>query len=404
MNKINSTGEVASTNAVSNNHPLPMRMDAARGQQALPPLDSPSNLRLHASGSTPTASTDQTVQRVAPDACRQNQPASTNPITLFAKLMTGSLALLAGHRVATYPGDFAKDPGGTLWAAINLAQRATAEHLQTGNHSVIDRYSHYIPDDSPCYGARAEITHSLPSNVQGRWYPGKSLVELSNNIQLQTPPAEVAAHEFVHCYTHPEFRARNEKHPSWQAMNEGLTTHLTEKVPSTRRFWHSGKDAYHTFKLPSGKSWPQAAQDIEKKVGEDTLHRAFFSGDDDAIRKVSSAAAQIYPQVASQRTESQMWLAGQLRGGQHLAECYAGALLAAGQPLPGTSTHNMLPVFSYSDISPDQANRMQRQAQASKQRMGDVFDAAFFAADLKTQKTALSMLREDLLMHWKPVL
>ncbi|RLM28913.1 type III effector [Brenneria salicis ATCC 15712 = DSM 30166] len=287
---------------------------------------------------------------------------------------------------------------------MNLNQRATPTHLQTGNHSVLNRYGDYIPDNSPCFGAKAEISHDLPSHVQGRWRPQKSLVELAANIQMQTPPADVAAHEFVHCYTHPEFRARNEKHPSWRAMNEGLTTHLTEKMPSTGKFWNFGKDAYHNFRLPSGESWPQAAQHVENKVSENTLLRAFFSGDDDAIRKVSTAAAQVYPQVASQRTVDQIWLAGQLRGSQQLAECYAGALLAAGQPLPDSWTQNMLPVFTFSDISPDQAKLMQQQAQASHQRMGEVFDAAFFAADPKTQKTALSMLREDLLMHWKRVL
>ncbi|MEW5289212.1 type III effector [Erwinia papayae] len=407
VNEINAAGKIARSTAVSNEAPSPMRMDAARGQQAQPPLDSPSGLRLRATTSAAAAPAEQAVENPPAADARRTAPTSVNPITLSAKLMTGALALLAGHRIASYPGDFARDPGGTIWAAINLAQRATPAHLQTGNQSVLNHYGRYIPDNSPCFNARAEIAHDLPSHVQGRWSPGKSLVQLDNNIAMQTPPADVAAHEFVHCYTHPEFRDRinnNNNNPSWQAMNEGMTTHLTEKIPSTGKFWHFGKDAYHGFKLPSGRSWPQAAQDVEKKVGEDTLLRAFFSGDDDAIRKVSTAAAQVYPQAASQQTESQIWLAGQLRGAQHLAECYAGALLVAGQSLPESWTRNMLPVFSYNEITDHQASQIKQQALESKQRMGDVFDAAFFAADLKTQKTALGMLREDLLMHWKPVL
>lgn len=406
VNKINSAGEIASANAVSNNGPTPMRMEAARGQRAEPPLDSPSTLRLRASTSSQTTSAEPTAANRpagAPSA-RNARPSSINPITLTAKVLTGTLALLAGQRVARYPGDFAKDPGGTLWAAVNLAQRTTPEHLQTGNHSVINRYGKHIPDNSHCFGAKADIAHNLPSNVQGRWQHDKAQVEISNNIQLETNPADVAAHEFIHCYTHPDFRARNMEHANWQAMNEGLTSHLTDKVQVEGKPWHFGKDAYHTFKLPSGKTWTEAAQQIEHKVGEDTLLGAFFGGNDAAIRKVSTAAAQVYPQVASQRTESQMWLAGNLRGSQHLAECYAGALLSAGEPLPNSWTRNMLPVFSFSDISHDKAQLMQQQAQQCKQRMGDVFEAAFFAPDLKTQKTALGMLREDLLMHWKPVL
>ncbi|QCR10235.1 type III effector [Brenneria rubrifaciens] len=287
---------------------------------------------------------------------------------------------------------------------MNLAQRATPDNLRAGNHSVLEHYGKYIPDNSPCFGARAEISHNLPSIVQGRWTYKTSLVELGANIQLLNHPSDVAKHEFVHCYTHPDFKTRNEKHPFWRAMNEGLTTHLTEKMPSAARFWNFGKDAYHRFKLPSGDSWPQAAQRVESKVGEDTLLRAFFGGDSSAISKVSTAAAQVYPQVASQRTESQIWLAGQLRGSQQLAECYAGALLAADQPLPDSWTRNMLPVFSFSDIKPEQAKLMQEQAQASRQRMGEVFDAAFFSADTKTQQQSLGALREDLLMYWKPVL
>ncbi|RLM19728.1 type III effector [Brenneria alni] len=287
---------------------------------------------------------------------------------------------------------------------MNLAERTTPDHIQAGNQSVLEHYGKYIPDNSPCFGARAEISHDLPSRVLGIWTPAQSRVALNANIAFPDCPSDVAMHEFVHCYTHPDFKIRNEKHPSWQAMNEGLTTHLTEKMPSLGKFWNSGKDAYHRFKLPTGDSWPQAAQRIENKVGETTLLRAFFSGDDDAIRQVSIAAAQVYPQVASQRTESQIWLAGEMRGSQQLAECYAGALLAAGQPLPDSWARNMLPVFSFSDITPDQAKLMQEQAQASRQRMGELFDAAFFSADLSTQKQSLAALREDLLMYWEPVL
>lgn len=368
VNKINSVGNVAAAHRVSGSEPEPMRMDAAHGQQARPPLDSPSNLRLRAAPDAPVAALgDATPSVPAATAPQQNQPESVNPITLFAKMMTGTLALLAGHRVASYPGDFAKDPGGTLWAAINLAQRATPEHLQAGNQSVINHFGRYIPENSPCFSARMEISHNLPPNVQGRWNPNKSLVELSNNIQLQIPPGDVAAHEFIHCYTHPNFKASNKNNPSWRAMNEGLTSRLTDKVPTTGKFWHSGKkDAYHTFTLSSGKSWTQAASDVENKVGEETLLRAFFSGDDDAIRKVSTAAAQVYPQVASQQTESQMWLVGQMRGSQQLAECYAGALLSAGQPLPHSWTKNMLPVLNYADIPKDKAVLMQQQASESK--------------------------------------
>ncbi|RMP60712.1 Type III effector HopV1, partial [Pseudomonas syringae pv. berberidis] len=55
-------------------------------------------------------------------------------------------------------------------------------------------------------------------------------------------------------------------------------------------------------------------------------------------------------------------------------------------------------------ISPGHAKKIQAQAEKSQKRMGIVFDTAFFSPDLKTQRLALGMLREDLLMHWKKVI
>lgn len=55
VNKINSVGDVAAAHRVSGSEPEPMRMDAAHGQQARPPLDSPSNLRLRAAPDAPVA-------------------------------------------------------------------------------------------------------------------------------------------------------------------------------------------------------------------------------------------------------------------------------------------------------------------------------------------------------------
>ncbi|WHU82388.1 type III effector (plasmid) [Pantoea agglomerans pv. betae] len=389
--------------------PEPMRLDAARGQKPKGPMDAPSPLRLRAiAGGMHTEEAGITVpadvnQLPTPDARPET---GLNPVRLFLKLMVGTLALSTGVRFARYPGDFAKDPGGSVWAAINMKRRSSITHLEQGNQTVLEHFGAHIPKGSACFNARAEVTHDIPSGVAGLWNRQTQRLMLNPNIHFDSHPAAVAGHEFIHCYTHPEFVERHIKHPHWKALNEGLTTHLTEKLPPPKRLLPIpvAKDPYHGFKLSTGDSWPDAARRIEVEVGEDVLLKAFFGGDDQAISEVAKAAAQIYPKIASSTTERELYRAGSMRGGQHLAECYVGALLKNGQKLPDSFTNYLLPVFSYSEINPGHAKKIQAQAEKSQKRMGIVFDAAFFSPDLKTQRLALGMLREDLLMHWEKVI
>ncbi|SDW61936.1 hypothetical protein SAMN05444064_105113 [Pseudomonas syringae] len=413
LNNIDTTARAAASRAVEGPaDPLPMRLDAARGQQPQPPMDAPSSLRLRASG-TSSGGEPQAAQENSGSAAAENNGAvralrepGIDPVRLFVKLMVGTLALSTGCRLTRHPEDFAKDPGGSIWAAMSLQHRSSQKDLDHGNRTVLERYGAYIPKDSKCFKAKADVTHDIPSGVAGQWNSKTQRVKLNPNIAFESHPAEVAGHEFIHCYTHPEFRERQINYPHWKALNEGLTTHLTEKLPPPKRRLPIplAKDPYHDFKLATGDSWPGAAKRIEGAVGEDTLLKAFFGGDDHAIGEVARASAQIYPKLASSRTEQELYRAGMLRGSQQLAECYAGALLASDQPLPESWTRNMLPVFSFSDMQPEQANKVKRQAEKSRERMGIVFDAAFFSPDLKTQRQALGMLREDLLMHWENVL
>ncbi|GKQ29880.1 type III effector [Pseudomonas syringae pv. theae] len=412
LNGIAPTAQASASHAVEGpTSPTPMRLDAAQGQRPLPPMDAPSSLRLRASGTSsggePQAAQENSGSAAADNngAARARREPGIDPVRLFVKLMVGTLALSTGCRLTRHPDDFAKDPGGSIWAAMSLQHRSSQNDLDQGNRTVLERYGAYIPKDSNCFKAKADVTHDIPSGVAGQWNVKTRQVKLNPNIALESHPAEVAGHEFIHCYTHPEFRGRHIDHRHWKALNEGLTTHLTEKLPTPKRLLPIplAKDPYHGFKLATGDSWPAAAKRIEGAVGEDTLLKAFFGGDDDAISEVAKAAAQIYPRLASSRTEQELYRAGMMRGSQQLAECYAGALLASGQPLPESWSRNMLPVFSFSDMQPEQAKKAQLQAEQSHERMGIIFDAAFFSPDLKTQRQALGMLREDLLMHWENV-
>lgn len=412
LNKINPAIQAAAPQAVEGpESPAPMRLDAAQGQRPLPPMDAPSSLRLRASAAPASeqnrasTSTSDSAAIDEADPAPDRRESNINPIKLAVQMMVGFLSLSSAYRMARFPGDFAKDPGGSLWAAINLQHRSSPADLVKGNQTVLERFGAHIPKDSKCFKAKADVTHDIPSGVAGQWNFKTRRVKLNPNIAFESHPANIAGHEFIHCYTHPEFRGRHIDHRHWKALNEGLTTHLTEKLPTPKRLLPIplAKDPYHGFKLATGDSWPAAAKRIEGAVGEDTLLKAFFGGDDDAISEVAKAAAQIYPRLASSRTEQELYRAGMMRGSQQLAECYAGALLASGQPLPERWSRNMLPVFSFSDMQPEQAKKAQLQAEQSHERMGIIFDAAFFSPDLKTQRQALGMLREDLLMHWENV-
>ncbi|WP_235814390.1 hypothetical protein [Pseudomonas syringae group genomosp. 3] len=234
--------------------PEPMRLDAARGQKPKAPMDAPSSLRLRAiAGGMPSEEAGTT----APADVNQPPPADVRPemgvgpVRLFVKPMVGTLALSTGVRFARYPGDFAKDPGGSVWAAINLQHRSSVTHLEQGNKTVLERFGAHIPKDSACFKARADVTHDVPSGVAGQWNHKTQRVKLNPNIHFESHPAQVAGHEFIHCYTHPEFVERHIKHPHWKALNEGLTTRLTEKLPDPKRLLPIplAKDPYHGFKL-----------------------------------------------------------------------------------------------------------------------------------------------------------
>jgi hypothetical protein len=110
-----------------------------------------------------------------------------------------------------------------------------------------------------------------PDSVVGESYDGK--------IYINKDKADVgtAYHEQMHHYSSSKFISSFGV-VSGVKFNEGVTEYLTRKMYSGDRSGH-----YDTEE--------QLAEVVAKKVGDDTLAKAYFEGDDAAMKKVSDALA-----------------------------------------------------------------------------------------------------------------
>jgi hypothetical protein len=110
-----------------------------------------------------------------------------------------------------------------------------------------------------------------PDSVRGESFEGK--------IFINKDKADVgtAYHEQMHHYSNSKFQASFGV-VGGVKFNEGVTEYLTRKMYSGDRSGH-----YDTEE--------QVAETVAKKVGEDVLRKAYFQGDDAAIKKVNDALA-----------------------------------------------------------------------------------------------------------------
>jgi len=261
-------------------------------------------------------------------------------------------------------------------------------------------------------------------------------------------------HEYCHCFTHPKFYEATDQSPNRRELLESLNEHITNKVNKPMIFGD-----YARKKLSNGKKMTQAAQELEDAVGEATLMRAYFSGDKEAIRKISSAAVDIFPkrvtpsawsaiekvdasykQQLVQTVEAkkkavvealkEAYASGDKKAiskaekdfrninlvnksiesySQHLAECFVGASLLAEGKLPPTVgnfpyVYKYLPVSDFSTINPKQQKEIKQQAEQARERLGAAFDQAFYNFDKEAAKEAMKAVHEDLRTNWKHVL
>jgi hypothetical protein len=110
-----------------------------------------------------------------------------------------------------------------------------------------------------------------PSSVVGESYEGK--------IFINKDKADVgtAYHEQLHHYSNSKFIEQFSK-INGVKFNEGVTEYFTRKMYSGSRAGHYDSEE-------------AVAEAVAKKIGEDTLKKAYFQGDDDAMKKVKDALA-----------------------------------------------------------------------------------------------------------------
>lgn len=217
-------------------------------------------------------------------------------------------------------------------------------------------------------------------------------------------------HEYLHCFTHPAFASAISGSAHAETIEEALTEHFADRLPGPA----VGKlNSYDFSRLANGKRRSQAAAELEQAVGSDTLQRAYFSGDADAVRAVSAATVEIWPKDVTNAAGRSI-RAGTRAEQRTLAECFVGAaLIVTGtvppEPLPGSGNNgnwplDYLPVTQFSRISPAQTEALRTQAEALRADLGPAFDQAFYGFDWEIQGEAMAQIRAAIHAAWRPVL
>ncbi|HEX5783761.1 MAG TPA: hypothetical protein VFY35_03430 [Burkholderiaceae bacterium] len=332
-----------------------------------------------------------------------------NALIALSKLWVGAMAVSAGYRALRNPTDYLFHPVATTIGAATFGARTTQHNLDQGRALVQAAYGDHIPANAACNQVTPEISWNL-ADIAGnygllknnRWMESEQM-RVAAYTSL-ADPQHVVNHEFIHCHTHPNFLRAIEKSPDAVKIDEGITEHLADQLPG---HWATKLGVYDLSRLPDGKTWTQAAAELEKAVGREVLHAAVFSGAPDAVYQVSQAMLQIWSKVP----DPDVWMSAMSapsKARQPLAEAVIGASLLYQDRLPepmlGYPPRPVLPIARVDDIGPADAARLREQAQQARERIGPRFDLAFCQAGKTQQRRALMDIQDDLARHWKPVL
>lgn len=332
-----------------------------------------------------------------------------NALMALSKLWVGAMAVSAGYRALRNPTDYLFHPVVTTIGAATFSARTTQHNLDQGRALVQAAYGDHIPANAACNQVTPEISWNL-ADIAGnygllknnRWMESEQM-RVAAYTSL-ADPQHVANHEFIHCHTHPNFLRAIEKSPDAVKIDEGITEHLADQLPG---HWATKLGVYDLSRLPDGKTWTQAAADLEKAVGREVLHAAVFSGAPDAVYQVSQAMLQIWSKVP----DPDVWMSA-MSASQHLRRPLAEAVIGASllyqdrlpEPMLWYPPGPVLPIARVDEIGPADAARLREQAQQARERIGPRFDLAFCQAGKAQQRRALMDIQDDLARHWKPVL
>jgi hypothetical protein len=228
-------------------------------------------------------------------AMRMKQKAKTFAITC-GKVYVSFLAISSGIKLLSNPSDIINNPGGFFGSLPLGTARADGLQVQESRNAVLKTYGKYINPRIRCVNPRIRFVHNLS-------YDGQKDAGLYDRLNLDSTKANadrisfntynfylsrVAAHEVLHCYTHQNFNdavyAENSGlTPTLQkTLIEGTTEYFTRKTPvSNRGDRLHVLDKYNKFVKLIGK--------VVTDVGEETLKKAYFSGDRKSIEQVLKA-------------------------------------------------------------------------------------------------------------------
>jgi hypothetical protein len=365
-------------------------------------------------------------ERPQPDQAAPNA-AGGNWMRHLWKAYVGALAVGAGYGVYQGSRQASSGPESPPGTSANRPPAAAPKvpspridlpTVYQARENVLQRFGTHIPADSDCHSIEPQLDQ-LPFGMPGvtdlQYVP-----ELLGNAKVvgmhldKTLPRELATHitqhEYIHCYNSPEFQELLLRSGT-PSISEGLAQHFTEKFPDGTRYRGTVLDnGSAAARLANGKSGVELAAELELTVGKDTLERAYFGGEPEAIAKVADAIYGLWPKAPTPNAwlHTSRWRGA---GQQAMAESFVGATLLHTGSLPSEELGQSypirfaLPVGSFAEISAEQAAALRAQASKVRKALGpNAFDRAFCATNPAKQQKAMNKLADELQRLWRPVL
>lgn len=324
-------------------------------------------------------------------------------------MVLGGWALSVAYRAVRNPGDFAASPAHAINGALTFKERLGPDDLQQARQAVLDRFGAWIRPDSSCHKVEPQLAFEI-GNAAGAYHSnprGTGPMLVVAPYQRAGTGHHSVAHELVHCYTHPKLYDTLMKSEAGQQVLDSLTEHLADKLPGS---WLGKLTQYDRTRMSNGRNMVGAAAELEQAIGEETLLKAVFGGDANAVTAVSRAAVELYPKRATHGAWQAIAVAGRKQGATQLAEVYIAASLLHEKKLPDDSDWKVSPrahlsLLSFSEITRAQKKTLLAQAEATRQRVGpEAFDQAFCNFDERAATVAMRAIRADLVANWQRVL
>lgn len=315
------------------------------------------------------------------------------------KTYVGVAAVAAGYGVFKQAGTAQPKPSGPG----PLVDMPT---LHQAKAEVMDRHAAFIPADSVCHAVEPQVTSNLPNGYRGLVRRHKSEPTslsvregLTRDVGIHT-----ARHEFLHCFSHPNFVKGLAGSPHQNSIDEALTEYFADQFPD-----HPNTMTVADLPLSNGKTGVAAAAELERAVGKKTLQRAYFQGEPRAMAKVVDALVDIFPKETTPMAWISIMRFDQQPAKQALAECFIGAALLYTDRMPEEKERlvvpgHFLPLRHFADITPSQAASLRQQAEAAQARHGRIFDQAFCNFEPARQRAAMDKIAQELQAQWRPVL